>query len=124
MITYDYSCDDCELTVEVQHSIKEVPKIKCPECEAVMRREFGISNYFIIKSGETFLGDVWDKQGVNFRDPKYTKKANAYRTEKKMFKLTKEERKEADSKSIRKTGKPWKIDFLMAWMLVRLKMVI
>lgn len=107
-IAYDYSCDKCELTIEVTHSIKKTPKIKCPQCKKKMYRELGTSNYIMVKSGEEFLGDIWDKQGFDFADPEFNSKINQKRLKEKSFQLSPEEKKVADIKSIEKTGQPWK----------------
>ncbi|WP_442918232.1 FmdB family zinc ribbon protein [Magnetococcus sp. PR-3] len=34
MPLYDYKCDSCDHTFEVQHSMSETPKLACPKCEA------------------------------------------------------------------------------------------
>jgi len=106
-INYDYSCDECSVTIEVCHSIKETPTIPCPKCEAGMRREFGVSNYIMVKSGKTFLGDTWDKRGINPNDPEYMKRAEQKRRDEKRVGLTNDEVKAADAKSMRDKGHRW-----------------
>jgi len=108
MIRYDYCCHVCEITTEVMHSIKDVPKIKCDKCGEQMERQLGVTDYIFVKSGGQFLGDIWDKKGIDFANPNFVKNADAQREKNKQYKLTKEEFKEANKKSIKDTGKPWK----------------
>jgi putative FmdB family regulatory protein len=51
MPTYDYICRKCENTVEIIHSIKETPVIKCEECQDQVMERLISHNFggFIIK---------------------------------------------------------------------------
>ena len=57
---YHFSCNDCEITVEINRSMDKGPgKKRCPECKKTMCQEFG--GNFILK-GEGFPGKDLNKR--------------------------------------------------------------
>lgn len=38
MPRYDYCCPTCGTVIEVAHSIRETPEVRCPTCADAMRR--------------------------------------------------------------------------------------
>jgi putative FmdB family regulatory protein len=38
MPRYDYHCPACGIVIEVTHSIRETPEVRCPTCDNIMHR--------------------------------------------------------------------------------------
>lgn len=54
---YEYECENCEATLEVEQKIKDKPLKECPECkEEALKRVIGKTS-FILK------GKGWFKDG-------------------------------------------------------------
>lgn len=53
MITYLYRCPECKNEKEIQHSIKDNPRIICEKCNGVMARvPLGGSGFLMNKLGD------------------------------------------------------------------------
>ncbi len=51
MPTYTYCCPECDHSFDLYHSIIDVRKKFCPECEAVASRQMGAGASISIKNG-------------------------------------------------------------------------
>ena len=71
MPTYDYYCEQCDITQEEFHSITDKPKILCPKCNEQM--EIIISGGLGFILGEGFPGKEW-KKVRNLKNLKYKEK--------------------------------------------------
>jgi len=71
MPTYDYFCEECDITEEKFHSIKENPAFPCPKCNRPMVRIISSGVGFIL--GEGFPGKEWKKLR-NLKNLKYKEK--------------------------------------------------
>lgn len=58
MALYDYKCDKCGHTVEVNHKMAETPTIMCEHCYVPMKKQ-------ISASGFSLKGDGWYKAGYS-----------------------------------------------------------
>lgn len=59
-MVYDYVCSNCGFKFEAEHSIKDTPKINCPDCgEDAVRRMISDNTNFILK------GSGWAKDGYS-----------------------------------------------------------
>ncbi len=70
MPIYEYNCPKCEAEKEVQHSMTESPRVKCPKCGAAMKRVIS-RNSFQLK------GDGWFKSDGGYAKGGAAKKAEA-----------------------------------------------
>lgn len=62
---YDYKCTSCNHVQEVQHSIKDEPKIYCNECKSICKRLMPNNANFILKgswSGKNILREKENKK--------------------------------------------------------------
>ena len=51
MARYDYRCNNCSLTFEVEHPMTAHPKVTCPKCGREAQRVFGASGIACKGSG-------------------------------------------------------------------------
>lgn len=51
MARYDYRCNNCSLTFEVEHPMTAHPKVTCPKCGREAQRVFGASGIAFKGSG-------------------------------------------------------------------------
>ena len=77
---YEYKCEDCHKVQELFYKMndKRPSSIKCDECNGVAIRIFTTGAAYIKNE---YVGDIWDKEGVDPQnnDPLKMKQANAAR---------------------------------------------
>jgi putative FmdB family regulatory protein len=63
-MVYDYECAACGAEMEIEHSIKESPRVECPVCG----KEDGLKR--LISLGEGFLlrGSGWYRDGYEKKE--------------------------------------------------------
>lgn len=60
MITYEYKCDCCDHTLEIEQSIKDKPIVECPKCKVcALKRQ--ISNTSFVLKGAGWAKDLYSK---------------------------------------------------------------
>ena len=64
---YEYQCPVCEKVIEVEHSIKETPIIKC-DCR---KKNRPVCKRLISGCSFTLKGDCWAKDGYSSERNKY-----------------------------------------------------
>jgi len=57
MPTYEYLCQKCKKTWEIEQKITDSPVNKCPYCESHKTQRQISNNYFVLK------GEGWSKDG-------------------------------------------------------------
>jgi putative FmdB family regulatory protein len=58
MPTYEYMCEHCGYSIEVQHSMNDNPSVECPHCKSVTKRLITGGSGFILKGGGSkYFGD-------------------------------------------------------------------
>jgi len=62
MPTYEYKCERCGYSFEMHHSMKEDPRVDCPECWASARRVITGGSGFILKTSGA--GSMVNTQGA------------------------------------------------------------
>lgn len=45
MPNYEYACEKCELSVEIQHSMLDKPEIKCEKCGGICKKQ--ITSFYL-----------------------------------------------------------------------------
>lgn len=55
-MTYDYGCEKCQKTFEIEQKITEEPLTECPECKGTIKR-------LISKTSFLLKGKGWFKDG-------------------------------------------------------------
>jgi len=73
MAIYDYKCKECGEVVEIIHSIKETPEIKCEKCGSVCERLI-VSGNFILKGFGWFSQDDREDRQRQKKSEKMQKK--------------------------------------------------
>tara|TARA_B100001996_G_scaffold380388_1_gene367731 strand:+ start:1905 stop:2150 length:246 start_codon:yes stop_codon:yes gene_type:complete len=70
MPRYDYKClsSDCEKSFEITHRITEDPKIKCPSCDAICKRQISRNVTF-----ETPIDVEWEKDPSDLTETSFKK---------------------------------------------------
>ncbi|MGQ9569673.1 MAG: FmdB family zinc ribbon protein [Thermodesulfovibrionales bacterium] len=64
MPTYEYRCDECGYSFELNHSIKENPTVLCPNCRNQARKHITGGSGFIMKGSSPYIaGNVGTKCG-------------------------------------------------------------
>ncbi len=53
MPNYEYKCEQCGHSFEIQHSMKEAPVVNCPKCEGRTRKVITGGSGFILKGSRT-----------------------------------------------------------------------
>lgn len=53
MPTYDYYCEQCDLTEEHFHGMNETPIILCEKCNKKMKKKISAGSGFIMRDGGT-----------------------------------------------------------------------
>lgn len=62
---YEYHCDECDLTIEVMHSMTENPEYTCEKCKGKMRR------LITGGAGTLYRGQGWPSKGSGlYENPK------------------------------------------------------
>jgi putative FmdB family regulatory protein len=59
MITYEYECEGCKRTFDVEQSIKDPCLERCPHCASVNVKRLVSSGNFVLK------GDGWYRDGYS-----------------------------------------------------------
>lgn len=84
MITYDYFCDNCEASFEIQQSIKDKTLVKCPKCNKLkLRRVFHVPILTSIKGEPTTLGSLAERNAQKMSKEERARRAQEYKTKKK-----------------------------------------
>lgn len=89
MITYQYECEDCKFNFEIQQSIKDKPKKKCPACKKNKLFRVIFPSNFIDMSPKTVGG---------YADKKYDKSGSYEKQERQYYEQ--EKRREKKKKGL------------------------
>lgn len=57
MPTYDYACPKCGTTLEVFHGMNDSPRIRCPACRSLARKQFGTGAGLLFKGSGFYQTD-------------------------------------------------------------------